>query len=97
MKQLVSLVKTEYYKETTYENYFLLALIAKISVEKEIEILKSEMSKSKQVETSGEILRVVEKYEKEKDLLTEHNQVFDNQKLKSFYVKFHFKFFIFSH
>ncbi len=45
-------------------------------MEKEIENLKTEISKSKQHDTSSEFFRAIEKYEKEKDLLAEHNQVF---------------------
>ena len=44
-------------------------------LEKEIENLKVELTKSKTHETHGEIVRTIEKYEREKDILADHNQV----------------------
>jgi chromosome segregation ATPase len=40
----------------------------------EIQHLKAEVSRSKSSDTSGEIFRTIEKYERQKDVLTESNQ-----------------------
>ena len=45
-------------------------------MEKELEYLRTELMKSKlNSESSGEMARTLEKYERQKDYLTEHNQV----------------------
>ena len=41
----------------------------------EIQNLKAEVSRSRSSDSSGEIFRTIEKYERQKDFLTENNQV----------------------
>ena len=47
----------------------------KCSIEKEIQSLKAEVSKAKSADTTGEVVRTIEKYERQKEFLTENNQV----------------------
>ena len=44
-------------------------------LEKEIEYLKSELTKSRQIDKSDEIVKQIEKHERQKDFLSDHNQV----------------------
>ena len=48
----------------------------KCCIEKEIESLKHEIHKSKyNVDSPNEVVRAIEKYEKQKEILADHNQV----------------------
>ena len=47
----------------------------KCSIEKEIQSLKAEFGKAKSADTTGEVVRTIEKYERQKEFLTENNQV----------------------
>ena len=47
----------------------------KYSIEKEIEELRAELNKTKAHEPSGEALKTIEKYENQKIILSDHNQV----------------------
>lgn len=49
-------------------------------LEKEIENLKSELNRNKMSEKSNEIVNQIERHERQKDFLSDHNQV--NYKLK---------------
>lgn len=46
----------------------------KINLEKEIESLKAELNKNKSFESTNEVVRTIEKYERQKEYLTENNQ-----------------------
>lgn len=51
-------------------------------LEKELEYLKSELNRSKQTDKSDEIIKQIEKHDRQKDFLSDHNQVkFKNSRL----------------